>query len=482
MQCNCCVTVNRIRLSAALASELNDCLAGTRKLAGKETQAGFAFPMLQDLIRTVKSTPVIQAQGQVVALEGLRIEASGPRGALRLGALARIGGPEGNLAEIVGFRDDYAILLLCEDGGNVFPGAPVFFQSQPAMLYPDENWLGRIVDPFGNPVDAGPPLSRGSYARPVEAPPPPAHARTRIDEKLHLGVRVMDLFTPCGRGQRLGLFAGSGVGKSTLMGMLAKGADADVIVIGLVGERGREVREFVEDALGASGLARSVIVTATSDAPAPARRRAALSAMAVAEYFRDRGKQVLCLLDSVTRFAMAQREIGLAAGEPPTTRGYTPSVFAELPKLLERAGPGQVGQGGITGLFTVLVDGDDHNEPVADAVRGILDGHIVMSRQIGERGRYPAVDILKSLSRLASQLQSPEESDLVRSVRRLEATYADMEELIRIGAYNAGADAETDRAIRLHDGLSAFLTQSESDPTPPEGVFEGLKAIYEASA
>ena len=438
--------------------------------------------MLQDLIRTVKSVPVVEAKGQVVALEGLRLEASGPRTALRIGALARIGAPDGRLAEIVGFRGELAILLSCEESGDVYPGAPVYFQSQPAVLYPSEHWLGRIVDPFGKPMDDGPPLPQGSAPRPVEAPPPPAHARTRVEECLHLGVRVMDLFTPCGRGQRLGLFAGSGVGKSTLMGMLAKGADADVIVIGLVGERGREVREFVEDALGASGLARSVIVTATSDAPAPARRRAALSAMAVAEYFRDRGQQVLCLLDSVTRFAMAQREIGLAAGEPPTTRGYTPSVFAELPKLLERAGPGARGQGAITGLFTVLVDGDDHNEPVADAVRGILDGHIVMDRKIGERGRYPAVDVLKSLSRLATQLHSPEQTELVRAVRRLEATYTNMEELIRIGAYNAGADPETDRAIRMHEGLSLFLTQSESDPTSPEAVFDALQQIYDGSA
>ena len=438
--------------------------------------------MLQDLIRDVRSVPRIEASGRVVALEGLRLEASGPRGALRLGTLANIGSPDGQLAEIVGFRDDLAILLCCEDGGDVYPGAKVFFHSQPALIFPNDRWLGRIVDPFGKAMDGGPEMPRWPYGKPVEAPPPSAHARTRIDERLHLGVRVMDLFTPCGRGQRLGLFAGSGVGKSTLMGMLAKGADADVIVIGLVGERGREVREFVEDALGASGLARSVVVTATSDAPAPARKRAALSAMAVAEYFRDQGKQVLCLLDSVTRFAMAQREIGLAAGEPPTTRGYTPSVFAELPKLLERAGPGLAGTGAITGLFTVLVDGDDHNEPVADAVRGILDGHIVMSRQIGERGRYPAVDILKSLSRLASHLQGEDEAALVRDVRRLEAIYADMEELIRIGAYTSGADATTDRAIRLHEGLSEFLTQSDTDLTSPDAVVDGLRSIYEASA
>ena len=438
--------------------------------------------MLQDLIRDVKRASAIQLTGRVEALEGLRIEASGPRTALRIGALAHIGAPNGPLAEIVGFRGELAVLLACEESQAVYPGAKVFIQTEPAVLYPSDKWLGRVVDPFGLPMDGGPELPHGPYAKPVDAPPPSAHTRSRIEERLHLGVRVMDLFTPCGQGQRLGLFAGSGVGKSTLMGMLAKGADADVIVIGLIGERGREVREFVEDALGPEGLARSVIVTATSDAPAPARKRAAMSALAVAEYFRDQGRQVLCLLDSVTRFAMAQREIGLAAGEPPTTRGYTPSVFAELPKLLERAGPGKQGSGAITGLFTVLVDGDDHNEPVADAVRGILDGHIVMSRHIGERGRYPAVDILKSLSRLASQLHGPDEAELVRNVRRLISTYSDMEELIRIGAYAPGADPETDRAIRLNEGLNEFLTQSQSDPTAPDAVFDALRQIYDASA
>ena len=438
--------------------------------------------MLQQMIREIKRMPRVRAEGKVVGLEGLRIEASGPPSALRIGAIARIGSPTGPRAEIVGFKGELAIMLACETGSEVYPGIPVYFEHGANLIYPSETWLGRIVDAFGEPMDGKEPLVKGAYAKSVHAPPPPAHDRSRVNERLHLGVRVMDLFTPCGRGQRLGLFAGSGVGKSTLMGMLAQGADADVIVIGLIGERGREVREFVEDALGPSGLARSVVVTATSDAPAPARRRAAYAALTVAEYFRDRGKQVLCLLDTVTRFAMAQREIGLAAGEPPTTRGYTPSVFAELPKLLERAGPGANGDGDITGLFTVLVDGDDHNEPVADAVRGILDGHIVMSRHIAERGRYPAVDLLKSLSRLNNVLQDAEESALIREVRRLVSTYADMEELIRIGAYAPGADPDVDRAIRLIDGLNAFLTQSEGDPTPLESVVDGIRAVYEGSA
>ena len=438
--------------------------------------------MLQEMIRQIKRAPTVTAEGEIVALEGLRLEATGPRSSLRIGAIARIGTIDGARAEIVGFKGERAILLLCETSQEIYPGIAVFYEAGVSYLYPSSAWLGRIVDPFGNPMDGREILPKGPYAKPIEVPPPPAHGRTRVDERLHLGVRVMDLFTPCGRGQRLGLFAGSGVGKSTLMGMLAQGADADVIVIGLIGERGREVREFVEDALGASGLARSVIVTATSDAPAPARRRAAYAAMTVAEYFRDQGKQVLCLLDSVTRFAMAQREIGLAAGEPPTTRGYTPSVFAELPKLLERAGPGVHGTGAITGLFTVLVDGDDHNEPVADAVRGILDGHIVMSRHIAERGRYPAVDLLKSLSRLSSALQGPEEAELIRNVRRLVSTYTDMEELIRIGAYAAGSDPDVDRAVRLNDKLNTFLTQNVGDPTPPEAVLQALRELYAEAA
>lgn len=437
--------------------------------------------MLQDLIRDVKLSPAIEASGHVVALEGLRIEATGPRTALAIGTLARLGHKNGPRAEIVGFRGDLALLLMCEMGEAARPGDPIYFDSEPSKLAPNDGWLGRIVDPFGQPMDGGPSLPRGSRQRLVDVAPPPAHVRKRVEAGLHLGVRVMDLFTPCGQGQRLGLFAGSGVGKSTLMGMLAQGADADVNVIGLVGERGREVNEFVADALGPSGLAKSVIITATSDAPAPTRKRAALAALTVAEHFRDQGKQVLCLLDSVTRFAMAQREIGLAAGEPPTTKGYTPSVFAELPRLLERAGPGARGQGDITGLFTVLVDGDDHNEPIADAVRGILDGHVVMSRHIAERGRYPAVDILKSLSRLVGQLQSPEEVELVKTVRTLVATYTDMEELIRIGAYAHGADPKVDQSIRLMDQLNAFLTQSGSDPTPRESVFAALREVLEAS-
>jgi flagellum-specific ATP synthase len=277
----------------------------------------------------------------------------------------------------------------------------------------------------------------------------------------------------CCRGQRLGIFAGSGVGKSVLLSMLARNVDADITVIGLVGERGREVQEFLQDDLGEEGLARSVVVVATSDEPALMRRQAAYLTLAIAEYFRDEDKDVLCLMDSVTRFAMAQREIGLSAGEPPTAKGYTPTVFTELPKLLERAGPG-MGVGTITGIFTVLVDGDDHNEPIADAVRGILDGHVVMERAIAERGRFPAINILKSVSRTMPKSADPAYLPVITRGRQVMATYADMEELIRLGAYRGGSSAEVDEAIRLHEPLESFLRQAKDEVT---GLNEGYRQL-----
>jgi flagellum-specific ATP synthase len=297
-----------------------------------------------------------------------------------------------------------------------------------------------------------------------------------------MGVRAMNVFTTCCRGQRLGVFAGSGVGKSVLLSMLAKNADCDAVVVGLIGERGREVREFIEETLGEEGLKRAIVVVATSDEPALKRRQAAYMTMAIAEYLRDQDMEVLCLMDSVTRFAMAQREIGLAAGEPPTTKGYTPTVFTELPKLLERAGPGPIRPDGtragpITGIFTVLVDGDDHNEPIADAVRGILDGHIVMERAIAERGRFPAINVLKSISRTMPGCHGPHEREIVKSARQTLAAYANMEELIRIGAYRTGADPQVDRAIALNPALESFLAQDKDEVTSLDAGFERLAAI-----
>jgi flagellum-specific ATP synthase len=329
---------------------------------------------------------------------------------------------------------------------------------------------------MGEPIDGKGPLAQGTSPTPFRNSPPPAHSRKRVGAPLDLGVRSLNTFLTCCRGQRMGIFAGSGVGKSVLLSMLARNVDADITVIGLIGERGREVQEFLQDDLGEGGLARSVVVVATSDEPALMRRQAAYLTLAISEYFRDENKDVLCLMDSVTRFAMAQREIGLSAGEPPTAKGYTPTVFTELPKLLERAGPG-TGVGTITGIFTVLVDGDDHNEPIADAVRGILDGHIVMQRAIAERGRFPAINILKSVSRTMPKSADPVYLATISRGRQVMATYADMEELIRLGAYRAGSSAEVDEAIRLHEPLESFLRQAKDEVTSLNEGYRQLEQI-----
>jgi flagellum-specific ATP synthase len=341
---------------------------------------------------------------------------------------------------------------------------------------PDPSWLGRVVNALGQPIDGKGPLPQGREAYPLRAAPPPAHARKRVGAKIDLGVRALNTFQTCCRGQRMGIFAGSGVGKSVLLSMLARYTASDVNVIGLIGERGREVQEWLEDELGPEGLARSIVVVATSDEPPPMRRQAVYLTMALAEYFRDRGGDVLCLIDSITRFAMALREIGLAAGEPPAAKGYTPSVFGELPQVLERAGPG-VDTGSITGLFTVLVEGDDHNEPIADAVRGILDGHIVLDRQIAERGRYPAINTLRSISRTMPGCNSQAQTDLVTRARQLLSTYEDMGELIRIGAYKQGSDAKVDEAIKYVPSIEGFLAQDKHERADLEGGYAQLARV-----
>jgi flagellum-specific ATP synthase len=347
-------------------------------------------------------------------------------------------------------------------------------------LAPCDGWLGRVVDPLGQPADGRGPVPRGDTLRHVRAPPPPAIARARLGPPIDLGVRVLNCFATCRTGQRLGLFAGSGVGKSTLLSMLARHTQCDVAVLALVGERGREVREFLEDDFGAEGLARSVVVVATSDAPPLMRREAAYAAMTVAEHFSAQGKSVLLLMDSVTRFCLALRELGLAAGEPPATRGYPPSVFAELPLLLERAGPGEMrpdgSAGQITAMFTVLVEGGDHDEPVADAVRGILDGHVVLDRRIGEGGRYPAVDVLRSLSRAASGCLDAAQTALVRDARSAMALYADMADMVKLGAAKPGADPALDRAMRIVPRIEAMLTQGRAEPTGIAESFSRLAA------
>jgi flagellum-specific ATP synthase len=334
--------------------------------------------------------------------------------------------------------------------------------------------LGRILDGLGHPVDElGPLLSNAEY--PLHATPPPPLTRPRITQKLAVGVRAIDGLMTLGLGQRIGIMAGSGVGKSTLLGMIARNTDADINVIALIGERGREVREFIERDLGEEGLKRSVVVVATSDQPALLRIKGAMVATAIAEYFRDQGKNVMLMMDSVTRFAMAQREVGLTIGEPPATRGYTPSVFSMLPKLLERSGTGQYGS--ITGIYTVLVDGDDMNEPIADCVRSVLDGHIVLSRDLASQNHYPAIDVLQSVSRLMFELADKEHWLAAQKVRSLLSTYREAEDLINIGAYSAGSNPAIDEAIKMSAGINAFLRQSVYEKNSLYDTIDSLKTI-----
>ncbi|GGC34908.1 flagellum-specific ATP synthase [Siccirubricoccus deserti] len=403
--------------------------------------------------------------GNVVSANGLSISITGLAPWLQIGSRLRLDPPgaEPIAAEVVGFADGLATALAFGPLEGIATGTAASLAPS-ATLAVDESWLGRVLDPLGRPIDGRGPLRPGPRPWPVRAAAPSAGQRARLGPRIDLGVRALDAFATCRRGQRLGLFAASGVGKSTLLAMLAGGAGCDVVVLALVGERGRELREFLEDDLGPEGLARSVVVCATSDSPPLMRREAAYAAMAIAEHFAEAGRQVLLLMDSVTRFAMALREIGLAGGEPPATRGYTPGVFAELPRLLERAGPRAAGKpGAITGLFTVLVEGDDHDEPVADAVRGILDGHVVLDRGIGERGRYPAIDILRSLSRTVPGCLAPEEAALMRQARGILALHAEMADLVRLGAYRAGADPAVDAAIRLAPRIEAMLAQGKGE-------------------
>ncbi len=416
--------------------------------------------------------------GRVAGVRGLLIEVAGPLSAMTIGGRLAIEVAPGRhvAAEVVGFEGEAALAMPFGTLEGIRRGCRAIVGAARAGVHPDHRWLGRVVNAFGEPIDGGGPLDQGPVQYAFRADPPPAHRRARVGEPLDLGVRALDTFLTCCRGQRMGIFAGSGVGKSVLLSMLARNAKSDVNVIGLVGERGREVQEFLQDDLGPEGLARSVVVVATSDEPALMRKQAAYLTLAIAEYFRDNGADVLCMMDSVTRFAMAQRDIGLSIGEPPTSKGYTPTVFSELPRLLERAGPGE-GQGSITGLFTVLVDGDDHNEPVADAVRGILDGHIVMERAIAERGRYPAINILKSVSRTMPRACDPAYWPTVLKARQLVATFTDMEELIRLGAYRKGASAEVDEAIEKNPAIESFLGQGKEESTSMAESYHRLAEI-----
>ncbi|CCD95593.1 flagellum-specific ATP synthase [Bradyrhizobium sp. ORS 375] len=418
---------------------------------------------MKALAEQISDIDAVNTYGRVVGVKGLMVEIAGPIHAMSVGARIVIEtGSNVIPAEVIGFSGKNAVVMPFAGLEGVRRGCRAVIANSANQVRPSPAWLGRVINAMGEPIDGKGPLPSGAAPVPYRNNPPPAHSRKRVGSPLDLGVRALNTFLTCCRGQRLGIFAGSGVGKSVLLSMLARNVDAAVSVIGLIGERGREVQEFLQDDLGEEGLARSVVVVATSDEPALMRRQAAYLTLAISEYFRDEGKDVLCLMDSVTRFAMAQREIGLSAGEPPTAKGYTPTVFTELPKLLERAGPGS-GDGTITGIFTVLVDGDDHNEPVADAVRGILDGHVVMQRSIAERGRYPAINILKSVSRTMPKSADPVFLPTIMRARQVMATYADMEELIRLGAYRAGSSPEVDEAIRLHEPLEAFLRQRKDE-------------------
>ncbi|HTE60515.1 MAG TPA: FliI/YscN family ATPase [Solirubrobacteraceae bacterium] len=426
----------------------------------------------------LRDADLLRRHGRVRDLIGLIVEATGVEA--EVGEVCSIETGRGRSvvpAEVVGFRAGRTLLMALGDATGIGPGARVTASGRPFAVEVSDALLGRSLDGLGRPIDGFGPVggADGVRTRSAQAAPPDPLERPRIHERVTLGVRALDALVPCGRGQRLGIFAGSGVGKSSLLGMIARSTSAEVNVICLVGERGREVREFMERDLGPEGMARSVIVVATSDQPALVRIKAAFTATTIAEHFRDQGRDVMLMMDSVTRFAMAQREVGLAIGEPPATRGFTPSVFAILPKLLERSGTAP--RGTITGLYTVLVDGDDMNEPIADAVRSILDGHIVLSRRLAHAGHYPAVDVLASVSRLVGEVTSDEVRAAGGEVRRLMAAYRDKEDLIAIGAYQTGSDLLTDAAIAARTPTDEFLRQRVDDPSTCEDAERGLVGL-----
>ncbi|HSV73877.1 MAG TPA: flagellar protein export ATPase FliI [Chthonomonadales bacterium] len=422
----------------------------------------------------------VKVNGRVAQVVGLVIEALGPN--TMVGEICEIR-PDRMAppvpAEVVGFRDNRVLLMPLGDMERIRPGSEVVATRSTHEVGVGPALLGRVLDGLGRPMDdLGPVDPSASYA--VNAAAPNSLRRTRISRPLPLGVRAVDGFLTVGQGQRLGIFAGSGVGKSTLLGMIARNTAADVNVIALTGERGREVRDFIEESLGEEGLRRSVVVVATSDQPALIRIKAALIATAIAEFFRDQGSQVLLMMDSVTRLAMAQREVGLAIGEPPTTRGYTPSVFALLPRLLERAGTSD--RGSITGLYTVLVEGDDMNEPVADAVRSILDGHVVLSRALAHQNHYPAIDVLQSVSRVMPAVTTASHRASAGDLRSLLATYRDAEDLINIGAYVDGSNMQIDRARRHIAAIRAFLRQDTDDACGYEATVDRILALHAAAS
>ena len=425
---------------------------------------------LDHLKHATDQAVLTRIRGRVVQAVGPLLEAELP--GVTLGAMCVVGGF--TRCEVVGFRDRRALLMPLEATGAVAYGTEVVCREDSITVPVGEALIGRVIDGLGHPMDGGPPIAARKHRRVNAAPLNPLQ-RSLIDEPLFTGVRAIDGFMPMGKGQRTCIIAGSGVGKSTLMGMVAKRVTADVNVICLLGERGREVREFIEHNLGPEGMSRSIVVAITSDCSPALKVKGAFLATTIAEHFRDQGQDVLLLMDSLTRFALAQRQIGLSAGEPPTTRGYTPSVFAMLPSLLERAGQGS-GKGSITGLYTVLVEGDDVHDPIADAVRGIVDGHMVLSRKLASHGHYPPIDVLGSLSRLAERVSQPDQIRAASTLRGVMATWAENEELIRLGAYRRGSSAEVDHAMDVVVHINAFLEQEVDEDTSPQGT---LKALME---
>jgi flagellum-specific ATP synthase len=416
-------------------------------------------------------------RGKVTGAVGLRVTVSGLEA--RVGELLQIGdGEDAVLAEVAALDGDRLSCLPLGPIAGLGGGSPVVSTGGPLRVTVGPDLRGRILDGLGRPMDGGPPL-RGEAVS-IDAAPPSALERQLVDAPMPLGVRVLDTLVPCGRGQRIGIFAGSGVGKSTLMSMITRGTSAELNVIALVGERGREVREFIEHDLGPEGLARSVVVIATSDTPPLVRLRAGAVATRIAEYFRDEGADVLLMMDSVTRAAMAQREVGLSVGEPPATRGYPPSVFAMLASLLERAGPGA--RGSITGLYTVLVEGDDHNEPIADAARSILDGHIVLDRKLATAGHFPSIQALDSISRVANKITTPQQKSDAAELRRLMAAHREVRELVEIGAYVPGTNPDADRATAIWPQITAFLRQGLDEKVAPEQAWGALRALVASAS
>lgn len=428
-------------------------------------------------LQRIQLVDPIRTNGKLVQVLGLVMESLGPPSSIgelchlrskRTGTIIR--------AEVVGFRDNRVLLMPLGENEGVAPGDEVIAQNRTFSVPVGEDLIGRIINGYGEPIDGKGPLNL-EQRRSIYAQPPDPMFKKRVTEPLPLGIRAIDGLITCGKGQRTGIFAGSGVGKSTLLGMIARNTSADINVIGLVGERGKELRDFIERDLGEEGLKRSVVVVVTSDKPPLVRVKGAFIATTIAEYFRDKGLDVMLMMDSVTRVAMAQREIGLAIGEPPTTKGYTPSVFSILPRLLERAGTSD--RGSITGIYTVLVEGDDMNEPVADTVRSILDGHIVLSRRLGAMNHYPAIDVLESVSRVQSDVTTPDHKRVSKIFLELLATYREAEDLIKIGAYAKGSDAKIDQAIGKINNLNSFLRQDMFEKITYEEILQTLVKVVQ---